>query len=220
MLFFVHFKVKMVIFKFTKTKQSALAAHVDTLRAVTYLFRRANVTGEYSQGYNPHMELTFSPPLSLGTESLCEYVGVNAPCDQSTLERLNALCPVGMTFVGMSVLSQNVNLASLVTSAEYVVTASGIGNVIGEITAPNYTITFTDKNGEQTKDVSSRIFSAEKIDENTAKVVLATGNDNLRPDRLMKFLCDKYNLGDYTACKTLAFANGQNVDSVLKIVLK
>ena len=33
----------MIIFKFTKTSTSALAAHVDTLRAVTYLVRRANI---------------------------------------------------------------------------------------------------------------------------------------------------------------------------------
>ncbi len=208
----------MIIFKFTKTKQSALAAHVDTLRAVTYLFRRANVDAEFSQGFNPHMELTFSPPLSLGTESLCEYVGVNAPYFDGMLDRLNSLSPVGMRFVGIAQTENNVNLASFVQTAEYLLTANGIGNVIGEILSPAYAITYTDKNGEHTKDVSSRIFSAVKVDDDHAKVVLAVGNDNLRPDRLLRYLCEKYNLGDYSACKINAFAGGKNVDELLNIV--
>ena len=53
----------MVILKFEKTSTAALAAHVDTLRAVTYIFRRAGLEVEYSQGYNPHMELGFSPAI-------------------------------------------------------------------------------------------------------------------------------------------------------------
>ena len=77
----------MVVFKFQKTSTSALAAHVDTLRAVTYVFRRANLPVEYSHGFNPHMELGFSAPLALGVESLCEYVSAKMPFEEGLVPR-------------------------------------------------------------------------------------------------------------------------------------
>ena len=105
----------MVIFKFQKTSTAALAAHVDTLRAVTYLFRRAGFDVQYSQGYNPHMELGFSPPLPLGTESLCEYVSAKMPFSPCLTERLSPLCPPGLKFVKCA--EGSVNLAAEIDGA-------------------------------------------------------------------------------------------------------
>ena len=204
----------MLILKFTKTENSSLVAHVDTLRAVTYIFRRAKVDVEYSKGFNPHMELGFSAPISLGIESVAEYVSAKAEMQPDILAKLNANCPKGMSFVAL--FEKKVNLAATLNRAEYILTANGIGNVIDQILAPNYTITYTEKRVEVSKDVSSRIFSAEKIDENSAKVVLACGNSNLRPDRLVLHLMAQNNLiGDYKILKTQMFADDIPADEFL-----
>lgn len=204
----------MVILKFEKTSTAALAAHVDTLRAVTYIFRRAGLEVEYSQGYNPHMELGFSPAIPLGVDSFCEYVSAKTVLCPDILQKLNSVCPHGIRFV--KVFEKKVNLASQINRAQFTLYAKGIGNVVEEICSPHYQISYTERGNTVTKEVSDRIFSAKKVDCDTAEVVLATGNSNLRPDRLVCHLMAKHNLvGDYRIEKTCAFVDCENVDDFL-----
>ena len=205
----------MIILKFEKISTAALVSHVDNLRAVTYAIRRAGIDVEYSQGFNPHMELGFSSPLALGVESIAEYVSLKTDCSADILERLNAACPEGLCFTRVFEVD-NVNLAAVINRAEYFISADGIGSVISEILQPNFTISYKDKGSVVTKDVSSRIFDAVVIDEDSAKIVLSTGNDNLRPDRLVKFLMEKHAIaGDYSIVKTNAFVDDLNADEYL-----
>ncbi len=48
--------------------------HRDLIRAFHRAFRRAGLSLDYSRGFHPHPRLRFSPPLSVGIESLCEYL--------------------------------------------------------------------------------------------------------------------------------------------------
>lgn len=204
----------MIILKFEKTSTAALVSHVDNLRAVTYIFRRAGLDAEYSQGFNPHMELGFSSPIALGVESLAEYVSVKTEYSDDLLERLNAVSPSGIRFT--KIFNADVNLASTLNRAIYKVEAEGVGELIDEIVATVYEISYQEKGQWITKDVSSRIFSAEKIDKNTALVTLAIGNDNLRPDRLVTHLMRTHNLtGDYRITKLQAFVNETSADEYL-----
>ena len=205
----------MIVFKFEKTSTSALAAHVDTLRAVTYLFRRAGFDVEYSQGFNPHMELGFSPPVALGVESVCEYVSAKMPYQPNLLEKLNAVCPQGLKFT--KVFNKNVNLAAKINRATYRVDACGIGDVVAEIVAPNYEITYEERGASVTKNVANRIHAAHKLHKDCAFVTLAVGNDNLRPDRLVCHLMNKHNLaGDYKIVKVESFVDDVATDEYLQ----
>ena len=191
-----------------------MVSHVDNLRAVTYIFRRAGVQAEYSQGFNPHMELGFSSPIALGVESRAEYVSVKTAYDESLLDRLNAVSPAGIRFV--AIFNGEVNLASTLNRATYRVEAQGIGDVICEILASDYAITYQEKGEWVTKTVSSRIFDAKKIDGNTALVTLAIGNDNLRPDRLVTHLMRQHSLkGDYRIIKLQVYVNDVDADTYL-----
>ncbi len=205
----------MVIFKFEKTSTASLVAHVDTLRAVTYIFRRANLPVEYSHGFNPHMELGFSSPLALGVESLCEYVSAKMPFSEGLLEKINAVSPKGIKFT--DVFPKEMNLAAKIDSATYKIEALGIGNVVEEILSPNYEITYQEKGVNVSKDVSSRILSAKKQSEDCAFITLTLGNNNLRPDRLVLHLMNKYDLqGDYKITKTESFVDGVPTDEYLQ----
>lgn len=205
----------MVIFKFEKTGTAALVSHVDNLRAVTYIFRRAGLDAEYSQGFNPHMELGFSSPIALGVESLAEYVSVKTQYSDDLLNRLNAVCPSGIRFTKM--FNAEVNLASTLNRATYRIEAQGIGNVINEILDPMYAISYQEKGNLVSKTVSGRIFSAERVDDNTALVTLAIGNDNLRPDRLVAHIMREHNLtGDYHITKLQAYVNDTPADNYLQ----
>ncbi len=190
-----------------------MVSHVDNLRAVTYLIRRAGVQAEYSRGFNPHIELGFSPPIALGVESLAEYVSVKTAA-ADVLERLNAASPPGISFVRQ--WQADVNLAAKLDSALYRLEAAGIGDVIGEITASGYTISYDERGKTVVKDVSAGILSAERRDRDEALVTLAIGNNNLRPDRLVLHLMKKHDLpGDYRITKLAAYAGGVDADTYL-----
>ena len=205
----------MIVLKFEKTTTAALVSHVDNLRAVTYIFRRANLQAEYSQGFNPHMELGFSSPIALGVESLAEYVSVKTLYRDDLLVKLNAVCPNGIRFTKL--FNAEINLASTLNRATYRVESPGIGNVICEILHPMYAIFYQEKGEWVTKTASSRIFGAERLDDNTALVTLAIGNDNLRPDRLVTHVMRTHNLtGDYRIIKLQAYVNDAPADEYLQ----
>ena len=59
--------------KFYKVGSLQYISHLDLVRTMTRNIIRAGIPGWYSQGYNPRLKLTFSLPLSIGTQSECEF---------------------------------------------------------------------------------------------------------------------------------------------------
>jgi len=203
-----------MVIKYEKTNPAALAGHTDTLRSMIGIFRRAKIPVEYSQGFNPHMEIYFSPALACGIESQCEYLTVKAPFDENVTEKLNAVAQKGFRFI--RAFDVSANLSALVTSAKYVVSGNGLGKRCDELTADEYVISYDEKGQVVTKDVASKIFSVEKIDDDSFFVTLACGNNNLRCDRLAAFLQNKYDPdGDYATTKCEMFVGEDTVDKYL-----
>ena len=62
--------------KFTKTGALQYISHLDLHRTFSRLLVRLGVPIWYSEGFTPHPRLVFATPLSVGAESLCEYVDV------------------------------------------------------------------------------------------------------------------------------------------------
>ena len=59
---------------FTKTGKLQFISHLDLARTMSRIMVRAGVPIWYSEGFNPRPKLVFSLPLSIGTESVCEFV--------------------------------------------------------------------------------------------------------------------------------------------------
>ena len=64
----------MIAIKYAKRYPLSMISQSDMLNVIKRILTRAGVKVEYSAGFNPHMLLYFSPALSLGIESECEYV--------------------------------------------------------------------------------------------------------------------------------------------------
>lgn len=62
--------------KFTKTGALQYISHLDLHRTFSRLLVRRDVPVWYSEGFTPHPRLVFATPLSVGAESLCEYMDV------------------------------------------------------------------------------------------------------------------------------------------------
>jgi radical SAM-linked protein len=87
---------------FRRVGRAAFASHLDLVRLVPRVFRRAEIPMFYSQGFHPKPDMTFGPALALGISTLDEYVDVklSADVDCAALPaRLQPGAPDGLTFV-------------------------------------------------------------------------------------------------------------------------
>ena len=84
---------------FTKRDRAKYISHLDMTRLFTRAVRRTGITMWYTEGFHPHLYMTFALPLSLGIESDCESVDMKL-VDEITFkgvkERLNYVLPEGI----------------------------------------------------------------------------------------------------------------------------
>ncbi|HVU03241.1 MAG TPA: TIGR03960 family B12-binding radical SAM protein [Polyangiaceae bacterium] len=111
--------------RFEKTGPAALLGHLDLIRELPRVIRRAGVRTAYTRGFHPKPDMTFSPALSLGIASLEEYLDVRligAPSEEELVERLNRVASAGVRFTAAVRLGPNdPRVTSLIESARYVV---------------------------------------------------------------------------------------------------
>lgn len=62
--------------KFFKIGDLKFISHLDLCRTLRGAFNRAGVPIKYSEGFNPHPKMVFTQPLSIGVESISEYVDI------------------------------------------------------------------------------------------------------------------------------------------------
>lgn len=72
--------------KYTKTKNLKFISHLDTLRVMQRAISRVNLPICYSEGYNPHMKMSFGYPISLGVESVGEYFEIELSEEVDTMK--------------------------------------------------------------------------------------------------------------------------------------
>lgn len=85
--------------RFSKQGRLKYISHLDINRALSRAFKRAAIPMWYTEGYNPHPYMSFSLPLSLGVESLCEYVDIRIVGEISNDEiqkRMNTVLPADL----------------------------------------------------------------------------------------------------------------------------
>ena len=85
---------------FSKTGNIRFISHLDTMRTITRAFTRAGVALKYSEGFNPHAQLSIAIPLSVGSESVCEILDIELKGEQDMKAipaRLNTFFPAGIS---------------------------------------------------------------------------------------------------------------------------
>ena len=88
--------------RFSKTDRLKYISHLDINRAMARALKRAEIPLWYTEGFNPHPYMSFSLPLSLGVESLCESVDLRIVGDitnEDIKSRLNSVLPDGLKIV-------------------------------------------------------------------------------------------------------------------------
>lgn len=96
--------------RYTKLGRIAYLGHLDLIRHLPRIFRRAGLEIFYSVGFHPKPELSFGPALGLGIPSLGELLDVKLIEDLEPGElvrRLNAVTLEGIEFLGAAALGQD-----------------------------------------------------------------------------------------------------------------
>ena len=85
--------------RFEKTGRAVYISHLDLMRTIQRAFQRAGFSLKYSEGFNPHPQLSVLLPLGVGCASVCELMDfrLREETDLETLpERLSDALPEGI----------------------------------------------------------------------------------------------------------------------------
>ena len=85
--------------RFEKTGRAVYISHLDLMQTMQRAFFRAGYALKYSEGFNPHPQISIALPLSVGTGSRCELMDFRLK-EEADLDampaRLSAVMPEGI----------------------------------------------------------------------------------------------------------------------------
>jgi radical SAM-linked protein len=115
--------------QFTKLGADAMAGHLDLVRKLPRILRRAGLPVFYTEGYHPKPAITFGPALALGIESCGELAEVKLTSrvePTEILRRMNEVAEDGLRFEGCRILERGEpGLASVIQRADYLIRLRG-----------------------------------------------------------------------------------------------
>ncbi len=85
--------------RFEKTGRAVYISHLDLMHTMQRVFSRAGYELKYSEGFNPHPQISIALPLSVGMASRCELMDFKLKEDadlDSLPEKLTAVMPEGL----------------------------------------------------------------------------------------------------------------------------
>ena len=196
------------LLKFTKEGEIRYISHLDLLRVFQRAFRRTSIRLRYSQGFNPHPKIGFAMPLSLGFESVGEYVEFETESGHDAdaiLTELEASMPPGIRVLHCSpmVETSKTSPAAAVEYASYTAEYRGEdtampGEIAGRIREflDQKTIISVKYSKKKKKDIETdirpSIHSLSSASERRLllTMMLKAGNTgNLNPQQLVQALC-------------------------------
>lgn len=96
---------------FAKTGRAVYISHLDLMRTITRVFLRAECRLKYSEGFNPHPNISIALPLSVGCESVCEILDFkmleDMPCEEIK-SRISDQFPEGIEVIDVYEMQRKV----------------------------------------------------------------------------------------------------------------
>lgn len=185
--------LKTVRIWFRKVGIAKYISHLDLNRCMSRAMRRAKIPAWVTEGFNPHLFLTFALPLSLGQEGLGESMDIKLPedYDPDVLPGLlNNVLPEGLE---VTRAAEARHKPAAIDRADYriVMTAEGMtADALKEqldafFAQPQITVTKKTKNGEKEMDLRPYFANMEVGTEEAGvviRVTLPAGNTvNINP---------------------------------------
>ncbi|NLP25844.1 MAG: TIGR03960 family B12-binding radical SAM protein [Clostridiales bacterium] len=194
---------------FEKKDRAKYISHLDLNRCMQRIIKRSGLPVWYTEGFNPHLYITFSLALSLGFESICEVMDFKLTEELSFDEvkkRLNNVLPEGLK--ALEVYSP-INNHTEIAFSEFNICIEGDGAVLlseldkflarTEILVEKR----TKRKGVKTIDIKPDIEIVSKIDEGDRLVIdvrLPAGTQvNLNPNLFLDAFLNGIEMNTFVA---------------------
>lgn len=195
---------------YSKSKEAVYLSHLDISKVFQQALVRADMSVEYSKGFNPRPDLVFAHPLSVGIESTGEIVEIvlTEKIDiPYFIKQMNKVMPSGITILAAEYISMlEKNIMSRVYAATYSITFVYNEEKFKDKTKREVEdlkkyyqskmneflnqreILVLKKSKERMEriDIKTQIFDFEFLLDGTLEITVSTGSkSNLKPDFIM-----------------------------------
>lgn len=192
------------LIKYSKESDIKFLSHLDLMRTIQRVIRRAKLPIEYSKGFNPHMSISIAQPLSVGVYSTGEYldaVFTEEVEEKEILKALNENTVAGIKFLSATKVARkegqkNQQAMATIDAAKYVIklklkNADEV-DMDSVMALSQWTILKKSKSGEKETDIKPLIKDIKysmKDDILTIETLLSCGSrENLSPSLLSEFI--------------------------------
>jgi radical SAM-linked protein len=188
---------------FSKLDDMKYISHLDLLRLFKRAFKSADIRLGYSEGFNPHPKLAFGQPLSLGYESLEEWLEFETKVayeGKKLNELIDAKLPGGITIGEVTKAPKGRKpLAATCYEADYRITINQETCLIDVLRLKELFLKQSEilvsKESKKTKEIKSiniqpmiKSFELEVVDDNIVMTTTldAGSQSNLSPELLLQ----------------------------------
>lgn len=108
--------------KYARDERLRYYSHLDMMRMFNRAIRRAGLPVSYSQGFHPHMKLSFGPPLTMSHISEAEYLDIqlDSPFEKTHLTMLGENLPPGIRITATKLIfTKTDSLTKIINCASY-----------------------------------------------------------------------------------------------------
>jgi len=191
---------------FEKAPRIRHIGHLDLMRAMQRALRRSGLPVRFSQGFNPHLLLTFAAPLSVGMAGQREIMEVPLGADVTEdefLTKLNAALPPELPCLFARIVDDKhpASMASMF-AAEYDIAIDPEGaalcSAVDALLAKESIMAVRKtKSGEKLTDIRPMIYELSVSGENRLHCILALGEKaTCKPELLLDALTQEAGLSE------------------------
>ena len=198
--------------KFQKTGLSIFFSHLDLQKVMQRALKMSGLPVWYSKGFNPHIYMTFTLPLSLGHESLCESFDFRLEEDlteQQILKAMEGTLPDGIILTAAGAPDYD---ASQIKYALYKIKMYGDKAILNDCindyqTNPEIIVTKVSKKKTTEINIKEQIKDFKVVEEGedtlTFTALFPAGTTyNLNPSLLLEYFSNKFGI-DANGCDVL-----------------
>lgn len=191
--------------KYCKTPEGRFLSHLDLLRTMQRVFRRAGLPLAYSEGFNPHPKISYGSALAVGVTSDGEYLDIELREEIAALEvakRVDKVVPPGIKLLEVKELKGRpdalmaiINMASyrVEVNLERAVSQGDADEMLAKLLEQeNILVTREGKKGLRNIDIRAGIYNV-TAQVGEGKIIflmdLQTGSEgNVRPEEIITWL--------------------------------
>ena len=182
------------VMEFQVLGNMAFLSHLELMKIFRQAFRRSSLEVKFSEGFNPHMKLSFAIAKSVGLESKGELleIEVKDKIDNKKFQAIiNEFLPKGLEVVKIKEKEKtSKSLSALLKKAVYRIWGEKevIERIEGKLEEKEIMVNVRTKRKEEIRNIKEFIVGV-KIGENDLFITVFAGSEkNLRIDYLLKYL--------------------------------